>query len=129
MTLNKNTSTILVVEDEKPLAFAIAAKFETLGFDTVTARTVEQALDYITGGISIQAIWLDHYLLGKGTGLDFLSKLKNNKNYSDIPVFVVANTGGPDTEKSYLQLGAAKYFIKSDHRLDEIISDVKKSIV
>jgi DNA-binding response OmpR family regulator len=58
--LNK---TILIVEDERPLANAIKIKLELNGFETVTARSVAQALDYLENINEINAIWLDHYLL------------------------------------------------------------------
>jgi DNA-binding NtrC family response regulator len=40
-----NKKTILVVEDEKPLADAVKKKLEISGFDVVTARNVEQAIN------------------------------------------------------------------------------------
>jgi DNA-binding response OmpR family regulator len=68
--------TILVIEDERPLVKAIEAKLEKSGFDVVTARTVKQGLAYIDEIDSIDAVWLDHYLLGEETGLDFVAEMK-----------------------------------------------------
>ena len=42
-----NDKSILVIEDERPLADAIKAKLEQNGFAVTTARTVEQALNYL----------------------------------------------------------------------------------
>ena len=128
MSDNKTEPTILLVEDEMPLLRAVQAKLRNSGFEAVSARTVDQALGYIRDGIAIEAIWLDHFLLGKKTGIDFLCEIKNHKEYRIVPVFVVANTGGPDTQHSYLQLGVTKYYVKSNHRLDEIIQEVSKTI-
>ena len=125
---SKTEPTILLVEDEMPLLRAVQAKLRSSGFEALSARTVDQALGYINDGVTIEAIWLDHFLLGNKTGIDFLCKIKNNKKYKNIPVFVVANTGGPDTQHSYLQLGVTKYYVKSNHRLDEIIQEVSKTI-
>ncbi len=118
--------TILVVEDERPLAEAIKAKLEKSGFTVVTSRTVEQALNYLEEIKNIDVIWLDHYLLGKENGLDFVTKLKaHDGHWKNIPIFVVSNTASPDKVQSYIRLGVNKYYTKSDHRLEEIISEIK----
>jgi DNA-binding NtrC family response regulator len=53
---------ILVIEDERPLLAAVQKKLELNGFETVTARSVEQAMSYLDEVENISAIWLDHYL-------------------------------------------------------------------
>lgn len=123
----KNKKTILVVEDERPLLEAIRIKLEKSGFDTVTARTVKQALNYLEDIKCIDAIWLDHYLVGNENGLDFLIKIKSgDNNFKKIPVFLISNTASSNKVQSYIHLGIEKYYIKSDYRLDQIINDIKK---
>ena len=118
--------TILVVEDERPLLGAICAKLEKSNFDVLTARSVEQALNHLQDVPHIDAIWLDHYLLGKEDGLDFIAKCKAKGGIcTQIPIFVVSNTATSDKVKTYLQLGASKYFVKADKRLDEIVSEIQ----
>jgi DNA-binding response OmpR family regulator len=117
------------VEDERPLLEAVKAKLETRGFEVVSARTVEQALDYIRGIDHVDAIWLDHYLLGKENGLDLVKKLKAEGSHSNqVPIFVVSNTAGPQTVQTYLHLGVKKYYVKAEHRLDDIIKDIEASM-
>jgi len=142
--------TILVIEDERPLLEVVNSRLEKKGFGVITARSVDevfsaklenkglgiiaassirQALDYIEDLEKIDAIWLDHNLLGKENGLDFIKKLKaNGGRWKKIPIFVVSNTEGPQTIKSYVNLGISKYYIKSNHRLDEIIKDIDSSL-
>lgn len=116
---------VLVVEDEKPLAEAIKRKLEISGFEVVTARTVKQALNYLKD-LKIDAVWLDHYLLGKEDGLDLITEMKKEESkWKGIPVFVVSNTATSDKVKAYLHLGAEKYYVKADYRLDKIIEDIK----
>ena len=125
MDKSTDEKTILVVEDERPLAEAIKTKLEKSGFAVVTSRTVQQTLDYLEDIGVVDAIWLDHYLLGKESGLDFVTKLKTSDGrWKNIPIFVVSNTASPDKVQSYLRLGIHKYYTKADHRLDEIISDI-----
>src|SRR3989344_3763473 len=146
--LNKlsKKKTILVMEDDRPLLEVINAKLEKSGFGVIAARSVEQAfnanldknglgvittssieqaLDYLERLERVDAIWLDHHLLGEEDGLDFVKKFKaNGGKWNKIPVFVVSNAASPKTIKSYIASGVNKYYVKSDHRLDEIIKDI-----
>jgi len=118
---NKN---ILIVEDEKPLADAVRLKLEDAGFSVVTARSVEQALSYL-GELAIDAVWLDHYLLGKENGLDFVAKIKQEGSvWESIPIFVVSNTASEQHVQSYLRLGAKQYYVKAEHSLSEIVEEI-----
>lgn len=128
MTENR-IPTILVVEDERPLADAINVKLKKNGFDVVSARAVSQALEYLETSMNVDVVWLDHYLLGKENGLDFVTKLKSDTGkWKNIPIFVVSNTASPDKVQSYLRLGIHKYFVKAEHRLDDIIGEIKKAL-
>lgn len=121
-----NSKVILVVEDERPLAEAIKTKLVISGCDVVTARTVEQALGYLKESVKIDAVWLDHYLLGKENGLDFVAKIKEDgSQWKEIPIFVVSNTVSPEKVQTYLRLGANKFYTKANYRLDQIIGDIK----
>ena len=142
-----NKRTILVIEDEKPLLAVINDKLEKSGFGViaarsveqafnakiekdslgaVTVRSIEQALMYLESLERVDAIWLDHHLLGDEDGLAFVKKFKaNGGRWSKIPIFVVSNAASPKTVQSYIQSGVSKYYVKSNHRLDEIISDIE----
>ncbi len=142
--------TILVIEDERPLLEVVDAKLKKSGFGVMTARSVDQvfnanlekkglgiitagsimeALNYLENLEQIDAIWLDHNLIGKENGLDLVKKFKaNGGKWKKIPIFVISNTESPKTINSYLELGISKYYIKSNYRLDEIIKDIKSSI-
>jgi DNA-binding response OmpR family regulator len=123
---SKNKKTILVIEDERPLVQIIQAKLEKVGFDVVTARTVDQGLSYMEEVHAIDAVWLDHYLPGEKTGLDFVAELKKpGSKWIKTPIFVVSNTASSGNLRSYLRLGINKYSVKAEHRLDEITNDIK----
>jgi|SRR3989344_5746413 len=147
----KNTKkTILVLEDERPLLEAIKAKLEQEGFNVITARSVEQAFNakleksglgivtisnikqaimYLESLERVDAIWLDHHLFGKEDGLDFVKKFKaNGGRWSRIPVFVVSNAANSQTVQAYINSGVSKYYIKSNHPLDEIVKDIENLI-
>jgi CheY-like chemotaxis protein len=118
--------TILVLEDEKPLQEAIKAKLQNSGLEVITARSVEEAEAKLNDLKTVDAIWLDHYLLGRENGLDFVTKLKTDgSSHKQIPVFVVSNTANPDKVRSYIQLGVNKYYTKANYRLEQIIGDIQ----
>ena len=119
--------TILVLEDERPLLQAIQKKLELNGFEVLTARSVDQAEEYLKNVEGIRAIWLDHYLLGKTTGLDFVARLKSVEGTKHLPIFVVSNTASPDKIQSYIRLGVTRYYTKSNYRLDQIIQDIRQA--
>jgi DNA-binding response OmpR family regulator len=121
----KNLKTILVIEDERPLVHAIQTKLEANGFIVVTARTFDQGLDYLENVEKIDAIWLDHYLPGDKTGLDFVADLKKPESkWNKLPIFIVSNTASSGNVRSYMHLGVSRYCVKAEHRLDQIVKDL-----
>lgn len=126
MSENKH---ILVVEDERPLAEAIKIKLESTGFNVTVSQTVADAKEALDSEKNFDAMWLDHYLLGKESGLDLVAKLKEEgSKWRELPVFVVSNTASPDKVQSYIQLGVENYYVKSDHSLESIINDIKEQL-
>lgn len=126
MKKESKNMTVLLIEDERPLVKVIEKKLKSVGFDVVTARTIDQGLSYMEEIDTIDAVWLDHYLPGEKTGLDFITRLKTPGNkWNKIPIFVVSNTASNGNLRSYIRLGVTKYFVKAEHRLDEITNDIK----
>src|SRR6056297_309478 len=121
MPKSKKTKTVLVVEDEKPLLKAIQAKMESNDLEVITARKANQAFNYLEELGSVDAVWLDHYLLGKESGLDLVVKIKGSEKWKKIPIFLVSNTASPDKVQSYINFGVTKYYVKANYRLDKII--------
>jgi CheY-like chemotaxis protein len=119
--------TILVIEDEKQMCGVIQPVLESKGFRVITARSVPQALDHMKNGAKIDVVWLDHYLFGKEDGLDFMAKIKQDGSaWKNLPVFVVSNTVSPEKIQIYLKLGVIKCYTKTDFRLYEIVTDIKR---
>lgn len=121
--------TILVIEDERPLLEAIRTKLDKNGFEVVTARSVEQAFNHLEDIEEVHAVWLDHYLLGKEDGLDFVSRCKSDGSKCQrVPIFVVSNTASSDKVQAYMKLGVNKYYVKAEKRLDDIIEDIRSEL-
>lgn len=120
--------TALVIEDNLSLAEAINKKLQLSGFNTVTARSVDSALALMQSEQPISVVWLDHYLLGDKDGIDFATVVKDHADWKQIPIYVVSNTASTDKISSYSSLGVSRYYVKSDHRLEDIIADIKADI-
>ncbi len=116
---------ILVVEDEKPLLKAIETKLEKMGLSVKMARSAEDGLKCLRKIKTIHAIWLDHYLLGKKTGIDLVAECKNDPKLKNIPIFVVSNTASSDKVHEYLDFKGVKYYIKAENKLEDIINNIK----
>jgi DNA-binding response OmpR family regulator len=121
---NKNP-TIMVVEDETLLLQAITKKLKLSGMDVLSCASGQQAVDYLDSLDELpDAIWLDYYLKDMN-GLAFMQELKRNSAWTNIPVMVVSNSASPDKVHNMLALGAKKYILKAEYRLDEIIQMIR----
>ena len=79
--------------------------------------------------ISVDLVWLDHYLIGQETGLTIVAQLKQEDGpLRHIPIFVVTNTASEDNKKSYLALGVDRYYTKIESRLDDIVVDAMRML-
>lgn len=147
MTTTKKGRTVLVIEDERPLLAIIQAKLEKKGIATITSRSVERAfsveieknagkhismssialaLAHLENLEKVDAVWLDHNLLGSDNGIDFVTKLKaNGGHWKKIPIFVVSNTSDPELVKQYKKLKVHNYYVKAEHTLESIVSEIE----
>ncbi len=141
----ENKKTILVIEDEISLLKAIKIKLGKSNFRVITSRSVERAfstpikkvtlssvevaLKHLEELERVDAIWLDHDLLGEEDGLDFVTKFKaNGGKWTKVPIFVVSNTASSDLVKTYAKLGVNKYYMKAEHRLENIIKEISSTL-
>lgn len=114
--------TIMVVEDEHLLLEAITKKLTLSGIEVIPCASGTEAIAHLDShGEVPDAIWLDYYLKDMN-GLDFLRLLKKNAQAKNIPVLVVSNSASESNVHNMLALGASKYLLKSEYRLDEIIT-------
>jgi DNA-binding response OmpR family regulator len=115
---------ILILEDDTVLASTIEHQLSMRGFKTYVVADVEGGIDVLSQ-TPVDAIWLDHYLLGKEDGIDFIVKARALKNSASVPIFVVSNSTSSASMKSYIQLGVDQYYTKTDYDLSQIITDIE----
>ena len=122
--MSDNSNLVMVVEDEEVLLKAITRKLEMTGKKVISCVSGKQALDYLNNiGELPDIIWLDYYLKDMN-GLEFMYTLKKNDAWSKIPVLVVSNSASADKVSKMLALGAKKYMLKAESKLDDLVNEV-----
>lgn len=114
---------ILVVEDEQVLSKVLKEKFERSDFEVQVAADGEIAVT-MARSFKPDVIALD-LVLPKKNGFTVLKELKEDQEMKGIPVIVVSNLGEDSDIKRAISLGAADYFVKSQHPINEIVEKVK----
>ena len=119
---------VLIVEDEELLLKAITSKLEIEKITAIPCISGAKAIEYLESKEPLpDAVWLDYYLKDMN-GLAFMKKLKEKKEWADIPVIVVSNSASPVSVNTMLELGAKHYLLKAEHRLEDIIKTLKSTI-
>ncbi|MBP7842676.1 response regulator [Candidatus Woesebacteria bacterium] len=117
---------ILVVDDDEIINLAYKKALGDAGYETLFATTGDQCCNLVKQH-NPSLVLLDIMLLGQKNGFDTLSILKNDENTKNIPVFVMTNL---DTthEKEAIDMGAARFFVKANTSLSQIVSEIKTFI-
>jgi CheY-like chemotaxis protein len=118
---------ILVLEDDPVLRSAIEHQLSMRGLETVGAENVSEGIAHMESN-PVDAIWLDHYLLGKEDGIDFVARVRSMPSTSSVPIFVVSNSTSAENMRSYIRLGVDQYYTKTDYDLSQIITDIEYSL-
>lgn len=115
---------ILIAEDEKLLSKALKEEFEEAGFDIIMASNGEDALKELRSGKGIDLLLLD-LLMPVVDGFQVLEEMQKDQMLSSVPVIVLSNLGQDEEIKRAIKLGAADYFVKSQHPISEVVEKVK----
>lgn len=119
---------VMVVEDEFLLLEAIEKKLKLSGVEVISCSSGHQAIDYLKNLPELpDAIWLDYHL-GDMDGITIMQEMKKSDKLAKIPVIVVSNSASPEKVQNMLALGAKKYLLKAEYRLDDLIAEVKKFV-
>lgn len=115
--------TVLITEDEKPLAHALQLKLEHEGFAVTMAGNGRECVDLVSKQ-AFDVVLLD-LMMPEMDGFQVLEQLQ--KNGSTASVFVLSNLSQHEDEARVLGLGAKKFFIKSNTPLTTIVEEVKNA--
>lgn len=113
---------VLVVEDERPLAHALELKLRRQGCEVTVAHDGQEALNHLENG-QFDVALLD-LMMPLLDGFHVLERLRDKPNKPVI--FVLSNLSQPEDEARVMELGARKFFIKSDTPLSVIVEEIEK---
>ncbi len=114
---------ILVAEDERPMANALTLKLTHEGYDVTTVYDGAAAVDSVEKK-KFDLIMLD-LVMPLMNGFDALAKFRLIKDFK-TPIMVMTNLSQLEDEKKARELGATDFLIKSNTPLSEIVDKVKQ---
>ena len=115
---------VAFIEDDAILLKTISESLEEEGFDMLPASNGEEGLEKVIKEHP-DIILLD-ILLPKMDGLIMLKKLREDEWGKNVPVIILTNLRNSERLSRALELGARDYLVKSDWRIDDVISKVKE---
>ena len=118
---------ICVIEDDEVLLKVITAELADAGFEVSAARDGEEGLALLKSKVP-DLVVLD-ILMPKKSGLDVLADIKKSPLLQHIPVIIMSALGSDEDIKEGLIMGAADYFVKSQHPIREIADKVEEFLL
>ncbi len=118
--------TILIIEDETALLYALNAELTTAGFSVLTSADGKEGWEQMKKAkpdFVLLDIWLPSM-----TGLEILAQRSRDPEMKKIPVLVLSNSGNDKTIREAKNYGVVDYLVKTDHSLDEIMKLIKSKI-
>ena len=117
---------VLIVEDDKFMAEALAKKFKENEFiighlengEKVVAEAITQKPDVVI---------LDILLPGKD-GFEVLKELKEEDKTKNIPVLIVSNLGSKDDFEKGSRLGAVGFMVKTTVVPEDVVKKAREII-
>ncbi len=116
--------TVLIVEDETALLFALQAELSYAGFQVLVASTGDEGLKTCQTE-KPDLVVLDLMLPGKD-GFAILQEMQKDQELAKIPVIVVSNLGEVKDIDRARALGARDYLVKSNYSLESIQERIKE---
>ena len=118
---------ILIVDDDEFLLEMYSLKFRTAGYQVEMAKSGEEALEKIRGGLETDAMLLDVVM----PGLDGFETMKIIRKEKLLPkaVFVfLTNLGQKEEVEKGMRLGADDYIIKAYFTPTEAMKKVEEAL-
>lgn len=101
-------ATILIVEDEAPLARNIKSFLDRAGYDVTIAETLQRGIE-LYGTLRPEVMLIDHNL-PDGTGLELIRKIRRDDR--DIKLVMTTAHGGVQVAVDAMKSGADDYMTK-----------------
>ncbi len=117
---------IFIVEDDEFLSTLLKEKFHMEKAEVTHVTNGEELLNAIES--YKPDIFLLDIVLPRMDGYEILDAIKNNENVRDVPVIMLSNLGQERDINKGKEKGAEKFLVKALFSLDQIVSEVKKTL-
>ena len=124
MNTSSNQKTILIVEDEKALRGILKTKLEANSFNVIEAENGKEGLK-TSLKIHPDLILLD-IVMPVMDGMTMLKKLREDKWGRDAQVVLLTNLDDSEKITEAIKQNTYDYLLKTDWKLEDIISRIKK---
>ncbi len=118
-----NKKTILLVEDDIFVSDIYQTKLGQEGFQVLVAENGMEAVRKLEKSIP-DLILLD-IVMPYMDGMEVLRKIKEKKEWKDIPVVLLTNLSDKERVDEGMGLGASDYLIKSHFTPSEVVAKVR----
>jgi DNA-binding response OmpR family regulator len=121
-------SSVLVVEDERPMQAQLRLDLTDLGYQVRVAGSADEAKDVLTHE-RVAGVLLDLVLdEGEGAGLELLKWIRRNHPGLAVVVLSAAQGSAASIRRAY-ELGASSYFVKGNATMAHIYSDLAARLI
>lgn len=110
-TMERNTKRQLLIIDDKIAIAKIISVYLSAEYDITYFNTPVKAIEWLYNGNRPDLIILD-IRMPEMNGDEFLSYIKNNGLYKDIPVVVLSGEESSDIRIKMLEVGADDFILK-----------------
>lgn len=117
---------ILIIEDERTLLQALEQKFQSEGYDVISAKNGEEGLD-VALSHHPDLILLD-IVMPKMDGLSMLEKLRDDEWGKTAQVIMLSNLSDAEKVESATKYDVHDYLVKSDWKIQDVLKKVKEKL-
>ena len=115
---------ILLIEDDPFLSEIYVTKFEEAGFEISVAQDGMLGLQKIKEHAP-DLLLLD-IVMPNMDGFEFLRTIKEDPEFTHIPIVILSNLGEQENVEKGFELGAEAYIIKAHYTPTEVVAKVKE---
>lgn len=119
---------ILLVEDESFIVQMYQSKLESSGFSVYPCESIAVAEEVLYTDEKLVDLILLDLILPEKSGMEFLTELKKQDKYKNIPVIILSNLSAQQDIDQALKLGAVDYIVKSNFTPVEVVQIVNKHL-
>jgi DNA-binding response OmpR family regulator len=120
--MNDNQPTVLIVDDEDVIRFALQKKLTRIGYNVISLEKAEDVLYLIKNGDHKIDLIITDIKLRKMDGIELLRRIKSLDE--PIPVLIITGHGNVEDAVKALRFGASD-FIRKPFDINEISSSVR----